>query len=83
LTPSPMKKIHRLDADLEASGPHDFTRPLQAPIAGALHVHRIPPRVRDDRASAPLWNGTAKDMRLIWVFCKSEYFYARGLTANR
>jgi hypothetical protein len=46
LTPSPAdKKLHRLDADLEASGPHDFAIRFRAFRQGHIHVHRIPPHV--------------------------------------
>ena len=34
------------------------TRPAITLRAQRCRVHRIPPRVRDDRASAPLWGGT-------------------------
>src|SRR6202022_2285225 len=68
--------LRKLDAGVEASGPHDFavrvsavrqravdrsqaeTRPAITLRAQRCRVHRIPPRVRDDRASAPLWGGT-------------------------
>ena len=33
-------------------------RPAITSRAQRCRVHRIPPRVRDDRASAPLWGGT-------------------------
>jgi hypothetical protein len=55
LTPSPAdKKLHRLDANLEASGPHDFAVRFSAVRQGRFHVHCIPFRVRDDR-EPPLW----------------------------
>src|ERR1700686_5467719 len=39
----------RLDASVEASGPHDFAvRKLSALVFGAACVHRILSRVRDD-----------------------------------
>jgi hypothetical protein len=41
---------HKLDATVEASGPHDFAvRKPHALVRSATRVHRIPPRVRDDR----------------------------------
>jgi hypothetical protein len=46
----------RLDASVEASGPHDFAVRFSAVRQRHLHVHRIPPRVRDDR-EPPLWVG--------------------------
>jgi hypothetical protein len=40
----------KLDAGVEASGPHDFAvRRQRASSLRAVSVHRIPPRVRDDR----------------------------------
>ena len=51
---------HELDASVEASGPHDFAvRELSALVFGAARVHRIPPRVRDDRE--PPLGGTGRD----------------------
>ena len=39
-----------LDASVGASGPHDFAvRKQSALVRSATCVHRIPPRVRDDR----------------------------------
>src|SRR3982751_6714626 len=40
----------KLDASVEASGPHDFAVRVQHRSSAVLNsVHRIPPRVRDDR----------------------------------
>ena len=58
------------------------TRPAIPSRAQRCRVHRIPPRVRDDRASAPLWDGTAKDINLIWVSDEEKYFCKQGWTAN-
>ena len=44
----------KLDASVEASGPHDFAVRLSAIRQRHIHVHRIPPHVRDDRET-PLW----------------------------
>jgi hypothetical protein len=41
--------FHKLDASVEASGPHVFTVRFGAARQEHRHVHRIPPRVRDDR----------------------------------
>ena len=41
--------IHPLDASVGASGPHDFAVRLGAVRQKRRRVHRIPPRVRDDR----------------------------------
>jgi hypothetical protein len=51
LSPSPHGFLSaKLDAGVEASGPHDFAvREISALVSRAFRVHRIPPRVRDDR----------------------------------
>ena len=51
LPPSSAKATFRqLDASVGASGPHDFAvRKISALVRSARCVHRIPPRVRDDR----------------------------------
>jgi hypothetical protein len=42
--------IRKLDASTGASGPHDFAvRYISALVSRTISVHRIPPRVRDDR----------------------------------
>jgi hypothetical protein len=114
--------LRRLDAGVEASGPHDFAvrstrlrqrlrralsasppkfwRRRKAPFVSALgdrsretrpaipsraqrcRVHRIPSRVRDDRASAPLRDGTSRDIELIWVRREGKFFCKRGWTAE-
>ena len=55
--------LHRLDASIGASGPHDFAVRLGAVRQQHVSVHRIPPRVRDDREPPPLWDETKLDMR--------------------
>jgi hypothetical protein len=57
----------RLDAGVEASGPHDFAVRISAIRQRRINVHRIPPRVRDDRDTPLLWDETAKSIQLIWV----------------
>jgi hypothetical protein len=47
-----------------------------------LHVHRIPPRVRDDREPPLRWDGTAWDKPVIWVWQKQEYFCEQGWTGR-
>jgi hypothetical protein len=46
-----------LDASIGASGPHDFAVRLGAVRQGHIRVHRIQPRVRDDR-DTPLLSGS-------------------------
>jgi hypothetical protein len=82
LTPS-LADLRQLDAAAEASGPHVFAVRKQAPSSMApLRVHRILPRVRDDLEPPLQWDRTGQDMHLIWGFCKSEYFFEWGLTAE-
>jgi hypothetical protein len=46
-----------LDAGVEASGPHDFTVRFSAVRQKRRRVHRIQPRVRDDRDTPLEWGG--------------------------
>jgi hypothetical protein len=48
-----------LDASVEASEPHTFAVRLSAVRYRHIRVHRIPPRVRDDREPPLMWDGTA------------------------
>ena len=55
LPPSPRAvSCARLDASVEASGPHDFAVRFSTVRQRRIRVHRIPPHVRDDRET-PLW----------------------------
>jgi hypothetical protein len=49
-----MNQPRLLDANLEASGPHDFAVRFGTARPQRIRVHRIPFRVRDDR-EPPLW----------------------------
>src|ERR1700730_12500363 len=74
---------HRFANLIPASRLQDHTTSpsAHAPVVcSAFRVHRIPPRVRDDRASAPLSGRDGEGDRLIRVFGKSEYFFKRGWT---
>jgi hypothetical protein len=46
-------------------------------VIGTSSVHRIPPRVRDDREPPLRWDGTAVISEVIWVGLKAEFF-AKG-----
>src|SRR5712664_3754292 len=50
-------------------------------VKRAARVHRIPPRVRDDR-ERPSGGGTAGDIELIWVKLEREYFCNQDWTAQ-
>src|SRR6201986_3579683 len=71
---------------MPASRHHDHTSsPSAASNArqARRRVHRIPPRVRDVATRPSEWDGTARDILLIWVFGKTEYFLKRGWTRYR
>ncbi len=52
----------KLDASTATSGPHDFAVRFMRARLRALRVHRIPPRVRDDR-EPPLVTGETRGIR--------------------
>jgi hypothetical protein len=72
--------FRQLDASVGASGPHDFAVRLSAVRQRHRHVHRIPPRVRDDRETPLYRDGTAVDLKVIWVRREQKYFCERGWT---
>jgi hypothetical protein len=51
--------------------------------ARRCRVHRIPSRVRDDRDTPLVGDGTVDDRKVIWVRREAEYFCGRGWTENR
>ena len=53
-----------------ASGPHDFAVRISAVRYRHFGVHRIPPRVRDDREPPLLVERDARIMQVIWVGVK-------------
>jgi hypothetical protein len=68
----------RLDASVEASGPHDFAVRCQRPRQ--KHRPRPPhpvPNVRDDRETPLMWDGMAGIMEVIWA--RREIFFRIGL----
>ena len=64
----------RLDASIGASERHDFAVRVGTFVTRTARVHRIPPRVRDDRDTPLEWDETGKDMHLIWVRREAKYF---------
>src|SRR6202023_2894579 len=74
--------FHRLDASVGASGPHVFAVRLSAVRQERIRVHRIPPRVRDDRDTPLEWDETANHIVLIWGSGKQKYFCPGGWTAK-
>src|SRR5487761_2010101 len=84
LPPSlPQVALRKLDASVGASGPHDFAvRKQSALVRSATRVHRIPPRVRDDREPPLLSRRDGARNRVICDFGKSEYFFRRDWTGQ-
>ncbi|WP_029584146.1 hypothetical protein [Bradyrhizobium sp. URHD0069] len=50
--------------------------------ARRCRVHRIPPRVRDDRDTPLSWGETARVLDLIWVKREAEYFCEQDWTTQ-
>ena len=57
LPPSSRVLDAKLDASVEASGPHDFAVRISAVRQQHISVHRIPPRACDDRETPPCGAG--------------------------
>ena len=70
----------KLDASTAASGPHDFAVRSRALVLHTLCVHRISPRVRDDREPPLVTDETLGVKSLICPTARAEYFCARGWT---
>jgi hypothetical protein len=51
-------------------------------VKSAARVHRIPPRVRDDRDTPLMWDETAEVIEVIWVRMESKYFCKEGWTGQ-
>jgi hypothetical protein len=48
-------------------------------VIGTSSVHRIPPRVRDDREPPLRWDETARISEVIWVGQEAKIFFAMGI----
>ena len=74
----------KLDAGVEASGPHDFAVHLKRLSSlSAIGVHRIPRSTSVTIAKRPSrGGGTARDIDLIWGVGEAEYFWRRDWTAK-
>ena len=58
---------------------HTSSPSASAPfVIGTVSVHRIPPRVRDDREPPLMWDETAAISEVIWVGRKEEIFLKTG-----
>jgi len=73
--------FRKLDAGVEASGPHVFAVRFSAVRYRHLGVHRIPPRVRDDREPPLRGDEMALFMEVIWVKTETDYFFLWDSTA--
>jgi hypothetical protein len=71
--------LRQLDASVEASGPHDFAVRFRAVRQQHVSVHRIPPRVRDDR-DRPSMGRDGRAYEVIWVGRERKYFSKQGWT---
>src|SRR6202140_4921023 len=80
LSPSPALLL----ADLTPASrrqDHTTSPSASAPFVNPrCRVHRIPPRVRDDRDTPLEWGGTAGDIEVIWVRREQKYFCKRDWT---
>ena len=56
------------------------TRPAIPSPAKRCRVHRIPPRVRDDREPPLMWDETTGDIEVIWVSGEQYYSCERDST---
>src|SRR4051794_23786063 len=73
----------KLDASVEASGPHDFAVRVQHRSSAVLNsVHRIPPRVRDDR-ERPLVGRDGAIRKVFCVWGETKYFRERDWTGRK
>ena len=72
----------KLDASVEASGPHDFAVRVQ-PRSSAVpnSVHRIPPRARDDR-ERPFVGRDGAIRKVFCVWGETKYFRERDWTGR-
>jgi hypothetical protein len=74
-------RSHRLSSACRMTA-HRFlrTRPAIPSHAQRCCVHRIPPRVRDDREPPLMWDETAAGIEVIWGRREQNYFRERDST---
>jgi hypothetical protein len=80
LPPSPLGSLlpGDLNASVGASGPHGFAVRIGAVRQERRHVHRIQPRVRDDRDTPLEWGGR-RQFYTDLLFRKIRIFLQKGL----
>jgi hypothetical protein len=71
--------LHRLDTSVGVSGPHDFAVRFSAVRQERIRVHRIPPRVRDDRDTPLCVGRNGSGYRSDLGIVKTEIFLREGL----
>ena len=77
-----MPQQHLSSAHLVIAHGFKRTRPAIPSRAKRCRVHRIPPRVRDDRDTPLLWGGMARVLEVIWVSRKPKYFCKEDWTTQ-
>lgn len=79
----PRSAVRLARTDIAHRSPQTGNRPCDFESApDAISVHRIPPRVRDDRETPLEWGETAGDIDLIWVGREAEYFRRQDWTGQ-
>jgi hypothetical protein len=77
------KTFRKLDASVEASGPHDFAVRVSAFRQARRHVHRIPLPPSVTIAIRPSFgNGTARVVEVFLANGEAEYFCEGGWTGE-
>jgi hypothetical protein len=74
LPPSPANMSASLTPASRRQDHTTWPSAIGALVKSASRVHRIPPRVRDDRDTPLEWDETGADMHVIWVGTKWKYF---------
>jgi hypothetical protein len=81
LPPSPCENDPQDLAPASRRQDHTSSPSASVPfVIGTFSVHRIPPRVRDDREPPLKWDGTAAICEVIWVGREQKYFCETGWT---
>ena len=76
-------RCRKLDASVEASGPHDFAVRVSTVRQRCLRVHRIPCPTSVTIAKRPsVWDGMARVLKLIWVVGEAKYFSGNDWTTQ-
>ena len=82
--PSAMRKhFRRVDASVEASGPHAFAVREPVVVSRRAYVHRIPAQRFVTTAKRPLLRaGTREFVEMICPTAKGKYFWKKGWTGR-